>query len=102
MAPGRAERPVEVWGGASGRLLQTYAGHKGPVNSVAWSPDGKRIASAGVRTVQVWVVESGRLLQTYRGHGGSVVYGVAWSPDGKRIASASFDETVQVWAADGQ
>jgi len=38
---------------------------------------------------------------TYAGHSGPVL-SVAWSPDGTRIASASFDETVQVWAANVQ
>ncbi len=77
----------------------TYNGHRGTVNSAAWSPDGTRIASAGVRSVQVWEAESGQPLLTYNGHRGFVVYSAAWSPDGKRIASGSFDQTVQVWAA---
>src|SRR3989440_6829086 len=80
-------------------LPYTYAGHKGPVLSVAWSPDGTRIASASVdQTVQVWEAPSGRLLQTCTGHRGPVL-SVAWSPDGTRIASASDDQTVQVWEA---
>ena len=79
------------------KLPYTYAGHSGPVLSVAWSPDGKRIASASVdQTVQVWAAQSGSLLQTYNGHRGTV-WSVAWSPDGKRIASASEDRAVQVW-----
>ena len=79
------------------KLPYTYAGHSGPVLSVAWSPDGKRIASASVdQTVQVWAAQSGSLLQTYNGHRGTV-WSVAWSPDGARIASASEDRAVQVW-----
>jgi len=77
----------------------TYRGHSSMVWSVAWSPDGKMIAStSGDKTVQVWDAANGNLLYTYVGHTDSV-YSVAWSPDSKRIASASYDKTVQVWDA---
>ena len=82
--------------------LFTYAGHFGPVDAVAWSPNGQRIASGSWdRTVQVWNASDGGNVFTYRGHSG-VVDAVAWSPDGKWIASGSWDKTVQVWnASDG-
>src|SRR5437763_6982763 len=78
----------------------TYTGHGGlPVWCVAWSPDGKRIASGGVdKTVQVWDPVTGRTLLTYRGHTEKVQV-AAWSPDGKYIASGSDDTTVQIWDA---
>ncbi len=81
------------------RLPYTYPGHAGPVNSVAWSSDGKRIASgSNDKTVQVWDASTGNPLLTYKGHTGPV-NSVAWSSDGKRIASGSADKTVQVWDA---
>jgi eukaryotic-like serine/threonine-protein kinase len=64
---------------------------------VAWSPDGRRIASgSGDNTVQVWDAVGGGYVFTYRGHS-DAVFAVAWSPDGKYIASGSNDYTVQVW-----
>jgi WD40 repeat protein len=85
-----------------GTRLYTYRGHSGGLESVAWSPDGKRIASgSGDGTVQVWDAVDGGNGFTYKGHSGWV-RSVAWSPDGKRIASGSGDGTVQVWdAVDG-
>ncbi|HEY9667291.1 MAG TPA: hypothetical protein V6C91_10835, partial [Coleofasciculaceae cyanobacterium] len=63
---------------------------------VAWSRDGKMIASTSSdRTVKLWNRE-GQPLQTLIGHNGEV-YSVAWSPDGKTIASASQDKAVILW-----
>src|SRR6266581_3722232 len=98
-APSPSPTPTPI---PLGMLLYTYRGHSALVNAVAWSSDGKRIASGGDdRTVQVWDAADGGHAFTYRGHS-DVVDTVAWSSDGKRIASASYDQTVQVWdAADG-
>jgi len=89
-----------VWWVVLPHPLYIYRGHSFIVNTVAWSPDGRRIASGG-DDVKVWDAADGSHVFTYRGHS-SYVWGVAWSPDGRRIASGSNDETVQVWdAADG-
>jgi WD40 repeat protein len=66
---------------------------------VAYSPDGKRLASAGDDyTVKVWDAQTGQELHTLKGHT-DLVNSVAYSRDGKRIASASDDHTVKVWDA---
>jgi WD40 repeat protein len=76
-----------------------YRGYSSSILGVAWSPDGKHIASASAdQTVQVWDAVTGSTLLTFYGHTAGV-NAVAWSPDGKHIASASDDKTVQVWDA---
>lgn len=87
----------------------TYRGHSDYVSGVAWSPDGKRIASGSADgLVEVWEALTGGHVYTYRGHAdyywshwtsNQAVNSLAWSPDGKEIASGSSDNTVQVWQA---
>ncbi len=84
-----------------GSLLYTYRGHTDRILTVAWSPNGKYIASGSLdKTVQVWATNPGEHFQPYiyRGHTAGVQT-VAWSPDSNRVASGSIDKTVQVWDA---
>ncbi|MGH3940344.1 MAG: CHAT domain-containing protein [Pseudonocardiaceae bacterium] len=69
--------------------------HDLAVNAVAFSPDGRRLATASDdRTAGVWDATSGRQLATATHHG--VVWGVVFSPDGRRLATASIDRTARV------
>src|SRR4030095_5651151 len=68
--------------------------NSGIVYSVAFSPDGKTLASgSGDNTIRLWDVGAGRLIRSMEGHGGAV-RSVAFSPDGKMIASASEDKMI--------
>jgi WD40 repeat protein len=80
--------------------LVSLSGHSDRVSDVAWSPDGKRLATGSEdNTAKVWDTETGKEVLTLSGHS-SYVLSVAWSPDGKRLATGSGDSTVQIYAMD--
>jgi WD40 repeat protein len=79
--------------------LQTLEGHSSIVNSVAFSHNSIRLASASAdSTVRIWDTSSGACLQTLKGHS-SDVSSVAFSHDSTRLASASYDSNVKIWDA---
>ncbi len=81
--------------------MHILEGHREPVSSLAFSPQGQILASGSYdSTVRLWRVPDGTPLHTLEGHTGSV-HAVAFSPDGTLLASGSEDGTVRLWGVAG-
>ena len=79
------------------KLVRTLRGHTDHIGRIAWSPDGRMIASPSAdNTIRLWDAETGECLRTLKGHA-EVVYSVAFDPAGRILASGSQDKTVKLW-----
>jgi WD40 repeat protein/serine/threonine protein kinase len=88
---------ITIWEATSGKKLLTFRGHTALIHSLAWGPDGTRLASAGAdRTVRIWDTASGMELLSLRGPS-CFVGSLAWSPDGKRLAAGGDNGEIKVW-----
>ncbi|MBI3861576.1 MAG: HEAT repeat domain-containing protein [Planctomycetia bacterium] len=79
---------------------RTIPAHHKIVWSVAFSPDGKTIATGSEdRTVKLWETETGELRRTLRGHT-ELVRSVVFTHDGELLLTGGFDNTIRVWNAE--
>lgn len=93
---------LAVRAGEDGAPLLEHPGHGGSVASLAFSPDGRLLASGSFdKTARLWRVPGGQAYGEAREHAGWV-YEVLFTPDGATLATANQDGAVYLWAVGGE
>lgn len=89
---------LQIWNVASGELVHQIAdAHSDTVFAVAFSDDGKYLASCGAdRFMKVFETATGKFVKSFEGHTHHVL-GVSWRADGRMLATAGADNVIKVW-----
>ncbi|MCL7045260.1 hypothetical protein MKW94_018555 [Papaver nudicaule] len=95
LASASFDSTIKLWDVELGRVIYSFDGHREPVYSVAFSPNGEYLASGSLdRSLHIWSMKDGSLVKTYNGSGG--IFEVCWNKEGDKIAACFADNTVCV------
>lgn len=91
------DKTVRLWNVKTGAHLRTLTGYTGRVHSVAFSPNGRTLASTGAdKIIRLWDPAKGTHKHDLIGHTAEV-HSVSFSPDGRTLASGGWDATIRLW-----
>ncbi|MGH7223941.1 MAG: hypothetical protein ACRELF_11990, partial [Gemmataceae bacterium] len=102
---GNNPHAVLLWDTATGKQIDPFPGHTGPVSSVSFSPDGRTAATSswirGDTVVRLWDPRTGRLLRSFDAGNGRGVTAVTFSPDGQTLAASHWEgekKRIRIWS----
>ncbi|MBI4660658.1 MAG: protein kinase [Verrucomicrobia bacterium] len=95
---GISDSVIKLWDVKTGAVKASLTGHQAYIHGLAFSPDGRWLASASSdQTIRLWDWQNARSVATLRGHADEV-WAVAFTPDGRSLFSASKDGTIRSWS----
>jgi WD40 repeat protein len=97
-ATGSADMTARVWDTETGQPITAELAHEGPVTHLAFSPDGRRLATSDGTRARLWSTRSGESSTFLLRHDAAIT-SLSFSPDGKRLVTAAEDGAVRLWDA---
>ncbi|KAE8100108.1 hypothetical protein FH972_018035 [Carpinus fangiana] len=95
LASASFDSTIKLWDVELGRLISSLNGHRDPVYSVAFSPNGEYLASGSMdKCMHIWSVKEAKIVKTYTGNGG--IFEVCWNKEGDKVAACFANNIVCV------
>ncbi|PON46887.1 Guanine nucleotide-binding protein, beta subunit [Trema orientale] len=95
LASASFDSTIKLWDVEQGRLIYSFNGHRDPVYSVAFSPNGEFLASGSMdKCMHIWSVKEGKIVKTYAGNGG--IFEVCWNKEGNKVAACFANNVVSI------
>ncbi|XP_028772604.1 WD40 repeat-containing protein HOS15-like isoform X2 [Neltuma alba] len=95
LASASFDSTIKLWDVDLGKVLCSLNGHRDPVYSIAFSPNGEYLASGSMdKCMHIWSLKEGKIVKTYTGNGG--IFEVSWNKDGDKVAACFSNNIVCV------